>query len=428
MDGLESVTYFIAGLGVIVLSLCVIVAGLLIYQYCRSASVLSCPTPLLTIVLRRSKGGQYTQLEAGQNGVVSSGYTSLVSSPDPGPGNQDQVHTLDETKKKSKKSSKKFPAVKMRLFRQNSSARRKSKIEFDAADFDVPPAREAPSRVKRVAFNTRISRSEWDIYDSRAGGDIRDEIEMLLTRNSKDLSIRSKSPVAEEDFKSQYFDALETLSEDEDEEDTKMIPKSFEGEDSEYEDIEEEEKRVKAVTKKPQKVMKKLNLKTLPRPVQRRVKAMKNLLIEQKKIESEMYKDIHKLEGYFYKMHRNKNYNERQKLVEGELCQSTIMEEEEEENQGDEPRNEIDQQGIPGFWLKVLLNSKNLSQIVQATDVPVLSNLMDIRVFNFENPTGFRLVFTFRPNDYFVDLELTKDYFLKIDPDEDDDPLTFEGD
>ena len=38
MDGLESVTYFIAGLGVIVLSLCVIVAGLLIYQYCRSVT------------------------------------------------------------------------------------------------------------------------------------------------------------------------------------------------------------------------------------------------------------------------------------------------------------------------------------------------------------------------------------------------------
>lgn len=63
----------------------------------------------------------------------------------------------------------------------------------------------------------------------------------------------------------------------------------------------------------------------------------------------------------------------------------------------------------------------------QAADVPVLSHLTDIRVFNFENPTGFRLVFTFRPNDYFVDLELTKDYFLKIEPDEDDDPLTFEG-
>ena len=106
-----------------------------------------------------------------------------------------------------------------------------------------------------------------------------------------------------------------------------------------------------------------MNIRSLPKPVQRRVKAMKNLLVEQKKIEGEMFKDIHKLEGYFYKMHRNKNYNERQKLVEGELCQSTILEEEEEE--GDEPRREMEMQGIPGFWLKVLLNSKNLSQIVQ---------------------------------------------------------------
>ena len=63
-----------------------------------------------------------------------------------------------------------------------------------------------------------------------------------------------------------------------------------------------------------------MNIRSLPKPVQRRVKAMKNLLVEQKKIEGEMFKDIHKLEGYFYKMHRNKNYNERQKLVEGELC------------------------------------------------------------------------------------------------------------
>ena len=68
-----------------------------------------------------------------------------------------------------------------------------------------------------------------------------------------------------------------------------------------------------------------------------------------------------------------------------------------------------------------------LSNCFQAADVQVLSHLVDIRVFNFENPTGFRLVFTFRPNDHFVDLELTKDYFLKIEPDEDDDPLTFEG-
>ena len=35
MDSLEVVTYLLAALGVIVLGLCIVVASLLIYQYCR---------------------------------------------------------------------------------------------------------------------------------------------------------------------------------------------------------------------------------------------------------------------------------------------------------------------------------------------------------------------------------------------------------
>ena len=57
----------------------------------------------------------------------------------------------------------------------------------------------------------------------------------------------------------------------------------------------------------------------------------------------------------------------------------------------------------------------------------MLNNLVDIRVFNFENPLGFRLAFFFKQNEYFADTELTKDYFLKCDPGEEDDPLQFEG-
>ena len=35
MDTLETITYLVAALGVIVLALCIVVASLLIYQYCR---------------------------------------------------------------------------------------------------------------------------------------------------------------------------------------------------------------------------------------------------------------------------------------------------------------------------------------------------------------------------------------------------------
>ena len=257
--------------------------------------------------------------------------------------------------KKEKQSSKRFQSVKVRLFRKNSKATRKSTLEFDENDFDIPlPKVRQP---KRVAFNPRISRSDWDLYDNRSGSDVREELEMLLSRNSKDLSIRSKSPEVEDNFKSQYFDALETLSEDENEVD--IIEKSQDTSEDEYEDIQSTEK-FKPILR--QRQMKPPDIKALPLSVQRRVKAMKQILSHQKKIEYEMFKDIHKLEGFFYKMHQNKIYNERLKQVEGVLSHSTIIEEDED---GEDPTVNVQQQGIPGFWLRVLLNSKNLSQIVQ---------------------------------------------------------------
>ena len=225
----------------------------------------------------------------------------------------------------------------------------------------------------------------------------------------------SNNEDAEEDFKSQYFDAQETLSEEEEEEE--------EGESGdEYTDIEEEEEKKPEVSRKKRSHTVP-NIKKLPLSVQRRVKALKNLLLEQKEVEVAMFKDLHKVEARYY-MHENQTlFASRRKVVEGE-GQATILEEEEE---GEEPQKAPVEQGVPGFWLRVLLNSKNLKQIVQATDIPALNSLVDVKVSNFEQPLGFRITFTFRPNDYFLNVELTKDYFLKVTPSEEDDPLTFEG-
>ena len=472
------------------------------------------------------KGPTYSQVDVEENGVVPKSYHSLPTSP---PNHQDpQIDTLDEVDKRKYKKNNKIPSVKIRLFRKNSGAKRKSTMEFDANDFDVPMPK--ASRPKKVAFNPRISRSDWDIYDSKGGSDMREELEMLLSRNSKDLSIRSKSPEVEEDFKSQYFDALETLSEDEEEDvpssivdeketnedivesvaentfdplpgrylmassenfddfmkvlgvgmikrklansvipvneieiaedgqytirtvttvrtteikfklnepftedtidgrKTQTIPtrdgnllkldqkgdKSRGEKDSvmtrdlvgdvitmklivdnvvctriykridekgdfitsckpsemenntnedEYEDIESDLENDETEKSKNKRRRKRMDLKSQPLQVQRNVKALKRLLYQQKKMESDMYKDIHKLEGYFYKIHQSKIYNERLKQVEGVLNQSTIIEE--DENDEDNPSTEMQEPGIPGFWLRVLLNSKNLSQIVQ---------------------------------------------------------------
>ena len=313
---------------------------------------------------RKLKGQDYTQVHSEENGVTPKSYgPGKKSTPD---FQESNFETIDEVDRKgSKKIFNNFASVKTHLFRKNSKAKRKSTIEFDANDFDVPMP--TVNRPKRVAFNPRISRSDWDIYDNRSGGEMREELEMLLSRNSKDLSIRSKSPDTEADFKSQYFDALETLSEDEEGNDvtqmTMLQDEVGETSDDDFIDIESEnesneDRKDYRKTLKP----KDIDLKLQPIAVQRRVKALKRLLVEQKKVESEMFKDIHKLEGYFYKIHQNKNYNERLKQIEGELNQSTIIEEDEN---AEVPHEEMQQQGIPGFWLRVLLNSKNLSQIVQ---------------------------------------------------------------
>ena len=202
------------------------------------------------------------------------------------------------------------------------------------------------------------------------------------------------------------------MSEEEDEEEES-------GDD--YTDIEEEEEKVEVSKKRRSHAVP--NPKKLPLPVQKRVKALKNLLLEQKDVEVAMFKDLHKLEAKYYMQENQTLFASRRKVVEGE-GQPTILEEEEE---GEEPQKAPVEQGVPGFWLRVLLNSKNLKQIVQATDIPLLNSLIDIRVSNFEQPLGFRITFTFRPNDYFLNVELTKDYFLKVEPSEEDDPLTFEG-
>jgi len=398
METIELLTYIVAGLGVIVLGLCVVVASLIIYQHCRK--------------LKRSGG--YTPVHADENGVIPNSYNA-VQSPDRDnhpPGDLGEVlEVVDEI---VKNKYKKTPSVRIKMFARNNSAKRKSKLEFDANDFDVPLPK--VSRVKKVVFNPRISRSDWDIYDSRAGSEVREEIEMLLSRNSKDLSIRSKSPDIEDYFKSQYFDAQESLSNEELDQEK----------DEDYEDIEDDG-GIKVEQKKERKRhSSSANMKSQPTIVQKRVNALKKLLLQQKLMESDLYRDIHTLEGLFYKQHRDEVYSNRRKQVEGPLLQPTILEEDEDGENGPNKMT-VEENGIPGFWLRVLLNSKNLKQIVQATDIPLLNNLVDIRVFNFENPLGFRLAFFFKQNEYFADTELTKDYFLKCDPGEEDDPLQFEG-
>ena len=117
---------------------------------------------------RKLKSGGYAPVHSEENGVIPNSY-NVVQSPDIDREIQPpDVVVVDEVDKaKNKKENKKNPSVKMRLFTRQNSAKRKSKLEFDANDFDVPLPK--VRHTKRVVFNPRISRSDWDIYDSRKG-------------------------------------------------------------------------------------------------------------------------------------------------------------------------------------------------------------------------------------------------------------------
>ena len=64
-------------------------------------------------------------------------------------------------------------------------------------------------------------------------------------------------------------------------------------------------------------------------------------------------------------MYRDPVYFARRKLIEGEDTGQAIMEEDENED-GESVHNQNESNiGIPGFWMRVFLSSKNLMQIVQ---------------------------------------------------------------
>ncbi|XP_067122402.1 nucleosome assembly protein 1-like 1 [Centruroides vittatus] len=83
-------------------------------------------------------------------------------------------------------------------------------------------------------------------------------------------------------------------------------------------------------------------------------------------------------------------------------------------------------QGIPDFWLKVLLNS-GIKSMIQEDDKDVLMYLKDICLkYKAANCRDFILEFHFKPNKYFRNTILTKEYEVKccLNP---TDPYYFEG-
>lgn len=193
----------------------------------------------------------------------------------------------------------------------------------------------------------------------------------------------------------------------------------------------------------------------VPPAIKRKIKALKKLQLEATNIEAKFFAEVHALECKYHKLYVPM-YEKRHSIVGGSYeptedeCQWPSDDEEELSSQlktktklefEEEPKKKEaaqpalpapgdaakpDPEGIPNFWLTIFQNVNLLAEMVQPSDEPILSFLKDIKVDCSENPMSFSLAFHFAPNQYFTNTVLTKEYFMKCEPEEDD-PFNFEG-
>lgn len=183
-------------------------------------------------------------------------------------------------------------------------------------------------------------------------------------------------------------------------------------------------------------------IKSLPKCVRRRIKALKKLQAEHNKIESQFFEEVHHLECKYAAMY-DPFFQRRQEIVSAQveptdaecdwpsdeesdladqLKSKTKLEDTQVENVTTADENV---RGIPGFWLTIFKNVTILSEMIQEHDEPILMHLQDVKlIMNLE--TGFRLDFTFEANEYFTNSILSKEYYYRFKVDESN-PLGYEG-
>ena len=84
--------------------------------------------------------------------------------------------------------------------------------------------------------------------------------------------------------------------------------------------------------------------------MKRRVGAMKNLQLEGKALESQFYIDLLKIDSKYWSNHREPLYQQRSDVIAP--------------NDGET--------GIPDFWMRAMLQSDVLKDIIQTYDIPLI--------------------------------------------------------
>jgi nucleosome assembly protein 1-like 1 len=68
--------------------------------------------------------------------------------------------------------------------------------------------------------------------------------------------------------------------------------------------------------------------------------------------------------------------------------------------------------GVPGFWLRAMVNHGGIARLIQEKDRPILMHLQDVQCNLHTEGYGFELVFFFEKNDYFKNESLRKNFVM----------------
>ncbi|TDZ14237.1 putative nucleosome assembly protein [Colletotrichum orbiculare MAFF 240422] len=161
-------------------------------------------------------------------------------------------------------------------------------------------------------------------------------------------------------------------------------------------------------------------IESLPPQVRRRVAGLKGIQKEHSKLEAEFQEEVLQLEKkYFAKF--TPLYEKRARIVNGgsEPSDEEIRagEEDDDETAESEKADKAAESselvsGIPEFWLSAMKNQISLAEMITERDEAALKHLIDIRMEYLDKP-GFRLIFDFAENEFFINKTITKTYFYQ---------------
>lgn len=175
-----------------------------------------------------------------------------------------------------------------------------------------------------------------------------------------------------------------------------------------------EQRLTKVIMSMPENVRDRFKLlKVISDKRTKTIEKIKELNLKFEKLKAPLYAERQKIiEGLGYPAEYVTLFDQKFEQLKKDLGTKTITEDEDCTPAKVKTTDIGDHKGVPGFWLKALLNHNLIKPYIRKHDEPILEHLISITGTHFEDKHGYELNFTFSPNEYFDNTELKKTYIM----------------